>query len=425
MPRYWIIMLMGILLLAGCSTQTSTPTNTSIYNLDTLYYYLQAVSDMETSGVLSPADAASQRAFYLQEAQVINGEPLTEAQLADHLFSNEEQSWLRFLNFVNLIWAFASVIIVLSSVWIFAKYIFPILKQIPIIVYEILLYAACAGFIFGGLYADTGIRQFVALPGVLGLFFLLPFSYGRHIVKQPFNTTEPVAEDIVNTQLSIAQDAATTQRESRAQLSAERVRRDFMLENLVLTVIWGAIAIAYESVMIGFLTILVLMGAMALSPFVPRFVERMGFKRYDLGATVLVISFVLVMIFFATEVLNFHGIYAEVFKPAVFWIGTEAYFTALTVLAVRWYHREKPGRYLRWQIVSIVSGIVALYIGTYWNIPVIQEIAGTYFLIYLFEKYIEMQDWRRRWAWASLGLGIMLYIAALLINIYPQFFLLG
>ena len=409
MPRYWIFILMGMVLLAGCSQQSDTPPNTSPYNLENLYYHLQAVTDMETRGVLSSDEAASQREFYLHEAEIIAGEPLTEAQLADRLFSNEGQSWYRFLNFVNLIWAFASVIIVLSSVWIFAKYIFPILKQISIIVYEILLYLACAGFIFGGLYADSGIRQFVALPGVLGLFFLLPFSYGRHIAKQSIKPKHPV------------DDKTSLQPEP----STERIRRDFMLENLLLTLIWGAIAVAYESVMIGYLTVLVLMAAMALSPFVPFIVERIGFKRYDFGATVLVVSFVVVMIFFATEVADFHGIYAEVFKPAVFWIGTEAYFTALAVLAVRWYHRDKPERYLRWQVVSIVSGIAALYIGSYWDIPVMQELAGTYFLIYLLEKYIEMQNWRQHWAWASLGLGILLYIAALLINNYPQFFLLG
>jgi hypothetical protein len=67
----------------------------------------------------------------------------------------------------------------------------------------------------------------------------------------------------------------------------------------------------------------------------------------------------------------------------------------------------------------------ALFIGAFWNISVIQEIGGTYLLIYVLEKYIESFNWRRGWAWALLGLGLLLYGMALLINTYPQFFLLG
>lgn len=415
MRRYWILVLIIGLLLAGCSSQTAQ-SNDSPYELEDIYDYLQAVTDMESRGVLSTEDAATQRTFYLDAAQVITGESLTEAQIADSVFSDDGQSWLRFLNFVNLIWVFASIIIVLSSVWIFAHYIFPLLKQIPIIVYEILLYMACAGFIFGGLYVDIGIRQFVALPGVLGLIFLLPFSYARHFAQQPFKTTEPVTE-------KLSQEAQQAQRKKRQELLA-RLRRDFMLQSIALTLIWGAIAIAYESVLIGFMTVIVLMAALALSPFTPFIVKRIGFKPYDIGASVLVVSFVVVLIFLVAEVLNIRGIYAEVFQSGVFWIGTDAYFAALAVLAARRYHRNNRGRFIRWQIVSIVSGLTAIFISTYWNIPVMQEIAGTYFLIYILEKYIEIQNWRKHWAWAGLGLGLILYVVALLMNMYPQFFLL-
>ncbi|MDQ7027282.1 MAG: hypothetical protein Q9P01_01835 [Anaerolineae bacterium] len=420
MRRYWIIAAMLGFFLAGCSSQ-SAQSNESPYELEDIYYYLQAVSDMESRGVLSSQDAATQRGFYLAEAQVISGQSLTEAQVADSIFSDDGQSWLRFLNFVNLIWVFASLIIVLSSVWIFAKYIFPVLKRIPIIVYEILLYMACAAFIFGGLSLEINIRQFVALPSVLGLIFLLPFSYARHFAQQPFKTTEVVIDE---TGQKVVTDAQEAERKARQQQTLHRIRRDFMLQSIILTLIWGAIAIAYESVLIGFMTVIVLMAALVLSPFVPFIVKRIGFMPYDIGASVLVVSFVLVMIFLVGEVLTIRGIYADIFQPGVFWIGTDAYFAALAVLAARRYHRGNRGRFIRWQIVSIISGLTAIFIGSYWNIPVIQEIAGTYFLIYILEKYIEMQNWRKHWAWASLGLGLILYLAALLMNMYPQFFLL-
>ncbi len=431
--RYALIAIL-ILLFAGCTAETPV-TIASPYTINDLYYYLQAVADLETRGVLDSDAAAAQREFYLDAAAVSAGQRLTEPQLADYLFSNEGQSWLRFLNFINLIWVFASIIIVLSSVWIFAKYILPLLKRIPVIVYEILLYLLCAGFIFGGLSVASGIRQFVALPGVLGLFFLLPFSYERHIIRvnkhyqteytpaqlEPIDpSVQPLAAEEVEAQLVAAQARQSAQ--NNRELS--RIRRDFMILNGVLVLIWGAIAVAYGSVLIGFLTVLAFMGAITLSPLVPPVVSALGFKRYDAGATVLVVSFVLVMVFLVMKIAAIQGIYAEIFEPGVFWIGADVYFIALGVLASRFYHRENRARFMRWQLISIASCIAALFIGSFWDIPVIQEIAGTYFLFYILEKYIEIHNWRKRWAWALLGLGLLLYAAALVMNAYPQFFLL-
>jgi hypothetical protein len=430
--RYALIVII-ILLLAGCTAETPV-TIESPYTINDLYYYLQAVSDLETRGVLDANNAAAQREFYLDAAEVITGQRLTEPQLADYLFSNEGQSWLRFLNFINLIWVFASIIIVLSSVWIFAKYILPLLKRVPVIVYEILLYALCAGFIFGGLSVESGIRQFVALPGVLGLFFLLPFSYARHIARvdkrykaeympepsAPVEALPTLPPEVVEAQFAAEQARHAAQ--NKHELS--RIRRDFMILNGILIIIWGAIAIAYGSVLIGFLTVLAFMGAITLSPLVPPLVSALGFKRYDPGATALVVSFALVLVFLVMKIAAVQGIYAAVFEPGVFWIGADVYFIALGVLASRFYHRDNRARFIRWQLISIASCVAALFIGSFWDIPVIQEIAGTYFLFYILEKYVELPNWRKRWAWALLGLGLLLYAAALVMNEYPQFFLL-
>jgi hypothetical protein len=265
----------------------------------------------------------------------------------------------------------------------------------------------------------------VALPGALGLIFLLPFSYGRRMIphyEDSFTTSEIAPESTSSPQ---EQEQNRTEFEKTRKRDLSRLRRDFLIQYFVLMIIWGAIAIAYNSVLIGFFTVGAAMVVMGLSPFVPIVVQGIGFEQHDWGATTLVISFVLVMVFLAAEVLNMGGVYAAVFKPGVFWIGADVYFGALAVLATRYYHRDNFPRFLLWQFISIASGVGALFIGAFWNISVIQEIGGTYLLIYVLEKYIESFNWRRGWAWALLGLGLLLYGMALLINTYPQFFLLG
>ena len=393
MRRIIIVILIFLLCLPVLGQETEATPEPS-YSLETIYYSLQTIRDLEGREILSASNAQEQREFYLEQAELLTGEKLTEGEITTRLFDSGLGEWTRFITFVNIIWVFASLIIVLSCVWLFILYIVPILKRVPVIVYEVLLYLLVAAFIFGGQYANEGVGQFVAMPGVLGLIWLMPWSYARRINK---------------TQL---------------RDNVDRHRRALVLQNAILTLIWGGTAIYYESVLIGFLTVIALMATIGLSDVMPVLLSAIGFREKDIAPRVMIVALMLLLVFIIGESYEIEGVY-RIFETGVYWIGAYAFFGALEVMASKRYHKENRSRFWRWQIISVLAGVGAIFIGVFWDIGALSEVGGTFLLFYILEKYVEIPNWHKHWAWAGLGLGLLLYGIALFINQYPEFFVLG
>jgi hypothetical protein len=110
-------------------------------------------------------------------------------------------------------------------------------------------------------------------------------------------------------------------------------------------------------------------------------------------------------------------------------VGTFGYFVGLLTLASRYYYYRSSDwfmletKYWAWQILAVVSGIAALYLGNMLDLTYLRGIGGTFFCLYLLEKYYEI-PWRGiGWAWSTLGLAGILYGFVIVIQSYPQYFI--
>lgn len=392
MKRLFII----ILVLLGSIGILSAQDNTS--SLEDIHRALRTIDDLELRSVLSPGEALQQQVYYLSQAENIIGEAVTRLELEAYLFENASGNWWRFISFVNIIWVFASIIIVLSLALLFVRYVLPLLKMIPIIVYEIILYLACAGFIVGGLYVSQDVAQFVALPGILGLALTLTFSFGRRLK----NKQEKILKG--------------------TRIKYEHVKNAILLENLILLLVWGITAIVYESQVIGFLTIAVLVSTVMATRAVPAVLSGIGFENESLSRELLVVSFLLLFTYIVMEIGDVIGIY-QVFEVGVHWLGAYGYFAGLEWMASRWRKKQSRTSYIFWQFFATISGILAIFVGQFFDVPALTEVGGTFLLLYILSKYFEIPKWKQYWLWASLGLGVLLYVTALMINEYPEFFL--
>jgi len=364
--------------------------DTTTLSLTDVYSALNTVDDLEARDILSSSDADSQRDYYLAQAETLTGESITRLELENKLFS--DNSWWRFLSFINIIWVFASLMIVISLSLLFVRYIVPLLKMIPIVVYEIALYLACIGLIYSGQFVTATASQFVALPGVLGFAVLLPFSYKR---RQP---------------------------EQLKTLKYEQVKHLIIIQNLILMVIWGATAIIYESQLIGFMTVVVLMATITATRAIPSILSIIGFEDNSAGRELIVMSFLLLLVYIWLEVRDVVGVY-WVFEVGVHWLGAYGFFGALEWMSSRWRENQSQVSYIYWQFVSVFSGVAAIFIGQLFEIEALTEVGGTFLLFYILSKYLEIPNLRQYWLWASLGLGLLLYGIAFVINQYPELFL--
>lgn len=382
--------LLIVVLMVSSAIFVQAQNTTTTLSLTDVYYALTTVDDLETRGILSSSEAVSQRSYYLAQAEIVTGGSITRLELESQLF--DDTSWWRFISFVNIIWVFASLIIVMSLSLLFVRYIVPLLKMIPIVVYEIILYFACFGLIYSGQFATATASQFVALPGVLGLAILLPFSYKR---RRP---------------------------EQLKTLEYEQVKRPIILQNLILMMIWGATAIAYDSQLIGFMTVAVFMAMVTATRAVPALLASIGLDDNSAGRELLVMSFLLLLTYIVMVVRDVVGIY-HVFEVGVHWLGAYGFFGALEWMSSRWRKTQSMKSYIYWQFIAVLSGVGAIFIGQFFEIEALTEVGGTFLLFYILSKYIEIPNLRQYWLWASLGLGLILYVIALVINQYPELFL--
>ncbi len=385
----YIVMIVLLLSWVGYSYAQDDVTSLTLTDV---YYALNTVDDLESRDVLTDSDATVQRDYYLDIGATIAGEPITRLELESRLF--DDPSWWRFLSFVNIIWVFASIIIILSASLLFVRYVVPILKLIPITVYEILLYLICIGFIYGGQFVTANASQFVALPGIFGLAMLLPFSYQRRL-----------PDDV-------------------KKLTYDDVKLPIIAQNAILTVVWGATAIGYQSQLIGFLTVVVFVATIAATRAIPALLNSIGFTDDSIGREVIVTSLLLLLTYIVLEVREVVGIY-WVFEVGIHWIGAYGFFGGLTWMSSRIRQSKSQSGYIFWQVASVISGVGAILVGQLFDIGALTEVGGTFLLFYILGKYIEASNWREYRLWAALGLGILLYIIALVINQYPEFFLFG
>ena len=57
--------------------------------------------------------------------------------------------------------------------------------------------------------------------------------------------------------------------------------------------------------------------------------------------------------------------------------------------------------------------------------PLLTGAGGTFFLLYVLEKYYEL-PWRNRgWAWSLVGFGVILCCIGLAVRSRPEYFLFG
>ena len=124
--------------------------------------------------------------------------------------------------------------------------------------------------------------------------------------------------------------------------------------------------------------------------------------------------------------------FIKLFDTGCLFMGAFVYYLGLLVMSNKWYACPKVAdgernvsRYLLMQVVTIASGFAAFYIGSTFNIGSLLGIGGTFFTIYLLEKYYEIPWKGVGWAWSLLGVALALYFFVGFATQNPQYFIWG
>ncbi|MUG93346.1 hypothetical protein F7734_13285 [Scytonema sp. UIC 10036] len=397
-----ILLSIQIPLPACAQTNFHDLTSSQVQQLTAIKYSLTTVDDLESRGVLSVDLANLQRKYYLTNAQTLLSSPVAPEQLTALLKNYDKlhdvqtlsikQRIAGFFTFVNIIWFASSILLVIAIGWLVALYLLPILFAIPPGVYEIIIYAVCLTSIVGGREFASGIAEFIALPGCLGLIGALTFSEYLH-------------------------------RKALQQFYEESKIDRFSLYSLILFCIWAAVAIAYNSVTIAFLSVISLETFLGFSVLVMPLCYFIGFRERKVIPRTTAASFLLLVFYVGLKITQTDIAYLNIFSSGALFMGAFVYFIGLLILSSKWHGHNNLWHYVGLQILTIVSGVAAIFIGSVWHIAQLQGIGGTFLFLYLLEKYWELPWKKQSWAWATLGLAVLLYLSSLIVRMYPQYFL--
>jgi len=361
--RYWLALLLALSLWL-------TPLAPALAATVTREAAIEVINDLEAREVITPPVAARQRRYYQTHA-----DPGLWSKLRG------------VVTFANVIWAIASVLLLLALAWLGGIYLIALLALIPLIAYEALAY------LISGAAMVLSPGEFGALPGCLGLAGCLAWTHGAHA-----KTLEP---------------------------RYQKLRLDpWTVCTFLLTLAWGACTIWQESQVLGFITVIMLEAFLGFAiAFLPG-LYTLGFTSKTALPRAVFTSFALICFYIPLHQGWWVIPFAPLFQPGVLFVGTFVYFIGLLIWSSRWYGHSHPWVYVVLQGLTIFSGLAAVYGGGILQIQQFQAIGGTFFVLYLLEKYAEI-PWQKEWAaWGLLGLALLLGGIAWLMRTYPQYFLI-
>lgn len=156
----------------------------------------------------------------------------------------------------------------------------------------------------------------------------------------------------------------------------------------LLFVVWGAVALFYQSSAVGFITAGAFMGLLGFSAAVIPCGYAIGFKDDDDVARATTSAFLLLALFVATRISgNFSRL--QVFEQGALWFGAFVGYLGLLIASSKWYGGKRV-HYVLMQIVTIVLGMAAIGVGSVFGIKPLLGVGGTFFVLYLIEKPFEI-----------------------------------
>lgn len=342
----------------------------------------------DSEGFFTQAQAADVVARKLDRAGQLVGRPVTAAELEGLVTEKRNADRLRSVR--DKVVFLAGLFLVIALVGLTLYYFGPVLRSLPYEIYELAAWAACfTALLSQRLWPETSF--WLVIPGALAV---LPCFWLTKALHFP---------DLSG-------------REAAARAAAT-----------VCVLVWGSFAILYRSEFLGFLAVAALQARLGFSVMAMPLCYFFGFRDKDAVPRSMAASFIMLAAYVAGSATGAGHAILDVFKPGMLKLGAFVYFTGCLIVSNRFYHRaaydrDVDARYFLLQLLTVLSGSAALYLGALLEVPALSGIGGTFFALYLVEKYMEIPWKKVGWSWGLLGLSLGLYYLAGFATAHPRYF---
>lgn len=173
--------------------------------------------------------------------------------------------------------------------------------------------------------------------------------------------------------------------------------------SLILAAAWGAHALLFQSSLVGTFSIAALMSVLGFSAYMVPGLIMIGFEDEDTVPRATLASFLILGTFVGFQILGESPPFISVFRPGALYVCGFVGYLGVLITGSRWYYSN--ANYLLRQIPAVVLGIAAIFLGSIFNVPELQKMGGTFFVLYLMEKPFEIPA-ENKTAYALIALAV-------------------
>lgn len=388
MKKALMILCLSLMFAVSATISAATPENLSPQQhaaLAAIKHKINGVHELAAAGLLTAAQAEQATDQYLAAAGVVVGRTMSLEDLANVRDGINDATWLSktaariadWLTFGNTVVTIGVLGLVAGFLIIFHQAIIDLLqifKDMPVIVYEVLLYAFGLLIVAGGRVWSPEYGYFLGLFGCLILSGAVAISFVYHA---PSKKNAP------------------------------------WLFLLVLTFIFAAGASYYLSSLIGGFAVFFFIGAISFEDALDNLSGLIGLEDNNALSRVTTASYVLIAAHLTLKLLDAQIPSLQIFEPGILYLGSFGGYAGMLVFSGSWHFNRTSGNYLIRQFVAIFSGIAALIAGLGLGMPILQKIGGTFLALYLLEKLFEIIKVLKIRDAYSLG-AVIIFMSALL-----------
>lgn len=382
--RTWVTFLCVLLsTFFAIAAQAAPPDTSATAQLSAARRSVIALQESAERGVITRSQADEASRPYLDQAAQSVGHPVTVEQLvsmpdaAASAASEPQLTGLQrfagYITLINVLKTLGAALGVLCFTILFGSYVVDLikaLKNVPLVVYEVIFYGLSLGLLFYGKTLSAENAPYCGLVGSLLFAGAMAFS---------------------------------------------RKMRKFVDDGFrffgILFIVWTTAALVYGSSMIGFIAVTALLGALGFSVAAGPLCYCIGFKDEAAVGKATSSAFVILAAFVGMRVLGKHVAALAPFEFGALFMGSFVGYLGLLISSSRWYD-GKRANYVLFQIVTIVAGFAAIGIGSVFGIGELLKIGGTFFVLYILEKTIEIPAKGVR-GYAAVGLAASVVLFAI------------
>lgn len=320
---------------------------------------IAVIDEMGKLGEITPAQQNTAVDRHLAKAREVAGKHLTVEAIAKlqsqtSRVTEEIDQEPFFKRVLGLDTFMGIVLIIVGIIGIICLIIILVKINLPVEFYEAAGYALSGFLLIYGNTCSESVRDFVTFPGAFLGCGMLVASIAIHRLGEKFTSV--------------------------AYFS-------------VITVFLATCAILTHNSITGFVTAIALMSALGFSVitlpgcYVIGFDDRDG-KDKAVLARATSAGFLLILVFGLLRVLGSTTSAAHLFESGALWMGSFVGYLGLLIASSRWYDGHK--NYILKQVVVLMAGVGALFFGSVFGISELQKIGGTFFVLWMVEKFLEI-----------------------------------